>query len=154
MKKLIFILFAVLVFPIIMFAQGEAIDQAKQSFVDDLMSGLQQFFDFVNWLFVVTFIFIAFLVNVSIEKSKNNPIAKWLKKYIGTAWVSFIIGLILAGLFYWGFNYTERLEGIGLFFSILLSMVIYQIGIKKVLQYIGLLPKEEKASVNNPANPI
>lgn len=103
---------------------------------NNLYEGLEQFYGYVNWLFIIVFILSAWIMNDSIE-AKNKVIKlNWFEK-IPKIIRSLFIGIIWAVFFYWAFGYDNRKEVTGLVFSMLMSMVLYKCGIDYILKLIS-----------------
>jgi len=97
---------------------------------------IKSFIYFINWLFVVVFILLAWLINDTAEAKNKATWFSWFDKIPKTL-RSLAIGLLLAALFYWGFGYSSRTEVMSLIFSVIVTMVIYKIGVDKVLRWIS-----------------
>ena len=99
-------------------------------------NAIKAFIAFVNWLFVIVFILLAWLINDTAENKNGANWFNWFNR-IPKILRSLGIGLLLAAVFYWGFNYHHRQEVMGLMFSIVVTMVIYKIGVDKVLRWVS-----------------
>ena len=97
---------------------------------------IKAFIYFIYWLFVVVFILLAWLINDTAAAKNKLTWFSWFDKIPKTL-RSLGIGLLLAALFYWGFGYSGRTEVMSLIFSVIVTMVIYKIGIDKVLKWIS-----------------
>ena len=135
MKTLLFLILS-LVFSITIVAQEAIPDVIKESFIDHIISGSTSFINMINWLFVVVFIIICWLIN---DISASEEKFKWLNWYAKIPKIlrSLISGILLMTVFYWAFQYKTRIEVVEMLFSILFSMVIYKIGIDKVLNWVS-----------------
>lgn len=131
-----------LTFIVILFSMGfcMAIDNLppdiKQSLFDNLQVGLQSFLGMINWLYVIVFIIISWLINDATDAENKFMWLSWYGK-IPKVLRSLVFGILLIGIFYWAFNYTTRIEVINMLFSLLASMILYKFGIDKILRFIS-----------------
>jgi len=100
---------------------------------EQIYSGFIEMLNYVDWLFVATFIISTWLINTYTFRVKNKSFV------ISKSYLILIWGLILSILFYILF----RDEGVSgkeyfksMFFSIIFSMVSYKLGIDKFFNYI------------------
>jgi hypothetical protein len=109
-----------------------------ESLVSNVKDGFLTFILFVNWLYMTVFILSAWLIND--VSDAVNPSTKWMNWFnkIPKILRSIIIGIVWAIVFYWGFEYESRIEVMEMVFSMLLGMVLYRIGINKVLKWISI----------------
>lgn len=109
----------------------------EPTLVENIQNGVITFINFVNWLYMVVFILSAWLLNdITEAKNKVTKFMNWFNS-IPKALRSFVIGIAWIFLFAWGFRYDTRIEVMGMIFSLLLSMVVYQYGIKKILAWVS-----------------
>jgi len=139
MKKLIsFLIIMLVAFSYAAFSQDASTTQENfnSGIVQSIYQSVQTFLKYLNFTFIITFILAAWIINDSIDAENFANNAAFLNK-IPRVIRSFFIGLGIAAIFIWGFQYSKRIEVMSLFFSILVSMVIYQIGIKNFLRFIS-----------------
>jgi len=108
----------------------------QQSFFDSLQVGIMAFLNMLNWLYVVVFIIVSWLINDATDADNKFY---WLRWYSLVPKIirSLISGLLLIVLFYWAFNYHTRIEVVNMIFSLLFSMVLYKFGIDRILRFIS-----------------
>lgn len=109
----------------------------QESLTGNIKDGILTFIYFVNWLYMVVFVLSAWLINDSTEST--NKLTKFMSWFNGVpkAARSFCIGILWMVIFGWGFRYDTRLDVMSLIFSLILAMVIYQYGVKKILEWIS-----------------
>lgn len=100
----------------------------ETTFISQILSGITQFFQSVNWLFVIVFIVVSWLLNEGTESESSFRWLNWLKK-IPKAWRTFMGGLILAVLFAFLYDIRSKIDFASLIYSLLVSMVIWKLGI-------------------------
>lgn len=108
----------------------------EQNISNNIKDALIEFGQFLNYIFIITFILIAWVINDSIDAENFGSNTTFLNR-IPRVLRSLIIGVLIAFVFIWGFEYNKRIEIMSLFFSLIVSMVIYQVGIKKALRFIS-----------------
>lgn len=108
----------------------------QQSFFESLQIGFQLFLGMINWLYVVVFIIVSWLVNDATEAENKFEWLAWYSK-VPKVLRSLFSGLILMAVFYWAFSYSTRIEVVNMLFSLLLSMVLYKFGIDRILRFIS-----------------
>lgn len=108
----------------------------EQSFWQQLWNGFNSFISVINWLYVVCFILICWLVN---DFSDSTNKAKWL------GWLSnvpkilraCVIGILLIAIFFYLFDYHGRGDVKAMFFSLIASLTIFKFGIEKFLSIVS-----------------
>ncbi len=151
-KIILFSLFllvsAVFLLPAIYFAQGDrvidsvtvntvaknSITELQATIWEKIWDAITEFINFVNWFYVLVFIIITWLIS---DHAASINRAGWLSFWdrIPKVLQSLIIGFLLIPLFYWGFSYSGRHDVMSMLFSMLAGMVIYKIGIYKLLSW-------------------
>lgn len=109
----------------------------EQTIIQSIQEGFLNFLRMVNWLFVVVFIILAWLINDTAEST--NKYTTWLNWWsaIPKAFRTLIAGFILIAIFAWAFDYNTKQEITEMLFGIIVSMVIYKIGIKQFLTWVS-----------------
>lgn len=134
MKRFILTLVSLTLFYTIGFSQ--VLSDGEMIAVNNLLEGFKIIFSYINWVFLIIFIVVAWLIN-DITDAKN--IASWLLwlKPIPKAIRALIVGILLIILFTWVFKLKTPFEIFKLIISLLFSMVVFKIGIDKVLKAIS-----------------
>lgn len=114
----------------------QAQKEVSESIIQHIKDGTLSFLDLINWLYIVIFVIIAWLINDTSEATNTGIWLNWFAK-IPKGLRTFIIGLLLAMAFYWMFSYNTRLDVFGLFCSLIFGMVVYKIGIDQIFAYIS-----------------
>ena len=109
----------------------------EQSIITQLTDGFMLFSQMINWLFIVVFIIMAWITNDSAEANNAHSWFSWYAK-IPKVLRTLIFGILLALLFAWTFEYSQRLDVFKMLMSILLGMVVFKIGIEKALRFISV----------------
>ena len=91
-----------------------------------LTQALNQVLVMTNWVYVITFILLTILFN---EYTEAKTMGKWLNwlKPIPRFFRAVFMGIILILLFYFGFQYHTRADVTGLFFGIIMALLLYQL---------------------------
>lgn len=133
MKNLTFIISLLLLFCVSAFGQEpETVESFSLSAITDSVKLL---INSVNWLFVLVFMLVTWLLNDTSEATNTKQIA-WFTR-IPKAIRALFIGLAFIWLFAWVDQTTTR-EGIfKLILSLLMAMVIFKFGIDRILRYIS-----------------
>lgn len=116
-------------------AIGQELKTVESFSISAIVDSIKLLVASVNWLFVIVFILTAWLVNDTSEAT-NTVTATWFTK-IPKSVRALVIGLLCVVLFAWVNQTHSREEIFKLIISLLLSMVIYKFGIKKVLRFIS-----------------
>jgi hypothetical protein len=102
----------------------------------NLFKGVVDLFNMVNWLFVVVYMLSMWLINEYTDSNKKGKKLNRVRLVPKFARVV-IWGALLAGFFFWAFRYDTREDVVELFFSILVSMLIYRLGIRKIFDWLS-----------------
>ena len=104
----------------------------EELFYTKLWEAVQLFFDGIHWLFVLVFMIITWLVlEVTAKLLKQKKLDKWV---ITVA--VFALGLILSSLYAYVYDLQNKVDIANLFYSVLMGMVIYKVGIDRLLALI------------------
>ncbi len=107
----------------------------EENIIQNITGSFTEILDIVNWIFVAVTILLAWLVNELIKKVTMPKWLKWFKNL--NSWRALTIGtVILIPLFAFFGRFTTREEYFGLFISLMISMILYAIGIKTVLEWV------------------
>lgn len=99
----------------------------------EFWEGVKYYLSFVNWLFVVCFMFWGFVVNTATDKAaKKSEKPSFLQK-IPTRFRMILLGVMIAVAFVWLFDIKEKNDYAKLFFSIPLAMFIWSIFFKNIV---------------------
>lgn len=91
---------------------------------------------YVNKLFMVAFIIMAGIINMYAKATNKAEKLNFLNRFT-SLWI-LLFGFILAGFFWWVFDYRSKLDVIGLVLAIFLSMGIYKLfGFDKILKWVS-----------------
>ncbi|MDD5358564.1 MAG: hypothetical protein PHX80_05415 [Candidatus Nanoarchaeia archaeon] len=90
----------------------------------------------VNWLYILIFMLLAYLINDFTDATNVANWLTWLSK-IPKAIRSLIIGLLLIIVFAWAFGLPSRFDVFRMLLSLLMAMVIYKFGIDKAFKWIS-----------------
>lgn len=110
-------------------------ENVSTQIVTSFWDGVIEFWGMLDMLFIVTFIILSSGLNFySLAENKASWL-NFLRKVPTTIWV-LIFGFIIAILF-WALldRYNSREDVMGLIMSIFVSMIIYKIGINRLLQW-------------------
>jgi hypothetical protein len=116
----------------------------EATFIAQLWSGIEAFFTSINWLFVVIFIIIMWLMNEGTDSKNTFSWLDWLQP-IPKAWRTFIGGLLLATVFAFFYDIKAKADYAGLLYSVLIGMVIWKLGINSVFEWF-----KQKVWLTNP----
>jgi hypothetical protein len=110
----------------------------EETIIQSITDSFSNILDVVNWAYVAVTILLTWLVN---ELIKTITMPKWLKWFKNlNAWRALTIGSVfLIPLFAFFGRFQSREEYYGLFISLMLSMILYAIGIKSVLKWVKTL---------------
>lgn len=137
MKKLISILlFSML--SLVVFCQAVPADTAPGDtlLINNLFDAVKQIFSYVNWVFLIIFIVVTWLINDVTDAENCAQWLTWFSKIPKVIRV-LIFGVLQIMFFAWAFEATARIELFKLMLSLLFSMVVYKIGINKFLKAIS-----------------
>jgi len=107
----------------------------EETIIQSITSSFGEVLHLINWIFVVVTILLSWLVNELVQKFTMPKWLRWFKNL--NAWRALTIGtFILMPLFAYFGRFTVREEYFGLFISLMVSMIIYAIGIKTVIGWV------------------
>lgn len=98
--------------------------QIMQEILQRFPGAIKSFLDNVNWLFVVVHMLLAKITISTIKAYWSVKHKEFYSIYV------FVLGLLVAILFAWAFDITEKADIVKLFFGIIVSMVVYKFGPK------------------------
>lgn len=101
--------------------------------MNNFMEGVKYYLSYVNWLFVVCFMFWGFVINTATNKAAKKTEKTVVLKKIPTRFRMIILGIGLAFIFVWLFDIETKDEYAKLFFSIPLAMFIWSMFFKKMV---------------------
>ena len=116
-------------------ATGSPSQDIEKTIVDHFVQAVKDFLGYVDWLFMVVFIVITWLINGAVCDKNKFGWLDWMQK-IPRLLIALGIGLILTVAFYYLFDYSGIIGIRTMLMSLLLSMVVYKIGIDKFLKWI------------------
>lgn len=108
----------------------------EETVFESIINGAMEFLGMINWLFVVVFIIVAWLMNDTAEATNGASWFSWWAK-IPKVLRTLIAGVLLMGAFVFLFDYRTKPEITEMLFGIVMSMVIYKIGLDKFLRWIS-----------------
>ena len=108
----------------------------NESVINGIKKGTFTFISLINWLFIVVFIVITWLFNDTVDAKNTATKLNWFSK-IPKMLRSFLMGILIAVIFYWVFGYNTRIDIFALFCSLISGMVLYKIGIDKIFKFIS-----------------
>lgn len=136
MKNLTLIISLLLCFGIAVFSQDPLSGQTVESFsLSIIIDSLKQLIVSVNWLFVIVFMLVTWLVNDTSEAINTNS-PNWFNK-IPKVIRALFIGILGIIIFAWTNQVQSRSEIFKLILSLLMAMVIFKFGINKILRYLS-----------------
>ncbi len=136
MKNLTLIISLLFCFGIAVFSQDPLSGQTVESFsLSIIIDSLKQLIVSVNWLFVIVFMLVTWLVNDTSEAINTNS-PNWFNK-IPKVIRALFIGILGIILFAWSNQVQSRSEIFKLILSLLMAMVIFKFGINKILRYLS-----------------
>jgi hypothetical protein len=112
-------------------------ENIDQNFLQELWSGVSQFFALINWLFIVVFMLSAWIANDTIDSVNTHTRWADFLKTVPKILRSLVLGIFWILLFAWGFRYINRTDILAMIFSLVLSSFLYQVGINKVFRWIS-----------------
>ena len=108
----------------------------EQEYLLRFKEGIVMFLDMANWAFVAFFMIWTVILNMTVKKSltqkKDTKAVKLLNRVPKAYWI-LLQGFILAGIWAYFFRLHTREDFAGLFFSITIAMVVWKMGIQKIL---------------------
>jgi len=108
----------------------------EQEYLSQLTDGIKMFMDMANWAFIAFFMIWTIILNMTVKKSlaqkQEHKAVKALNKVPKAYWV-LLQGFVLSGVWAYFFRLKTREEFAGLFFSITISMVIWKMGLQKII---------------------
>lgn len=101
----------------------------EELFISKFWDAVKEFFDSINWLFMLIFMIITWLVNASLQLKK-------LEDRTLQSWFVLVIGVGLAILYAYLYDIWDKPGIAGLLYGILAGMVIWKLGISKFEEFI------------------
>jgi len=133
-------------------AVNESVLEVEEEFKENVIGGFSDLVKLLNYLFIAIFIVSAWLINDTADAENAVKWMNWWSK-VPKILRSLIIGAVWIVIFIWVFRYTAREEIFGLILSLLASMVIYKVGIDKLLRWLsvksGMKFADKKAKPQN-----
>jgi hypothetical protein len=102
----------------------------EELFISQVLEAIKLLFGSIDWFFVVVFMAITWIVTEIVNLQES----KW-KKSIITAGVA-VFGIILASLYAYVYDVGGKSDIADLFYSVMMGMIIYKIGIYKIVELI------------------
>lgn len=134
MKNLTFI-FLLILFCLPTFAQAQEPVSVETFSLNIIIDSFKQLVASVNWLFVIVFMLITWLLNDTSEATNTNYLT-WFSK-IPKAVRALIIGVVSILVFAWVYNITAKTEIFKLLLSLIMAMAVYKFGIHKAFRFIS-----------------
>lgn len=134
MKKQILLLILIVLSCLPIFAQGNL--EAETFTFSAITEAVKIFVMSVNWLYVLSFMLLSWLVNDGTEAQNATTFLNFLS-HISKTTRTLIVGTLLILVFSYFFSYNTRSDVFKMLLSLLLSMVIYKLGINKVFAFIS-----------------
>ncbi len=106
----------------------------ETTFIAQLWAGITSFFASINWLFVVLFIVVMWLLNEGADSKGTFTWLNWLQS-IPKAWRTFLGGILLATAFAFFYDLKSKVDYAGLLYSVLLGMIIWKLGINQAFEW-------------------
>ena len=137
MKKFISILLLSML-SLVVFCQAVPAESAPGDalLINNLFDAVKQILSYVNWVFLLIFIVVTWLINDVTDAENAALWLTWFSKIPKVIRV-LVFGILQILFFAWAFKATDRLELFKLVLSLLFSMVAYKIGINKILKAIS-----------------
>jgi purine-cytosine permease-like protein len=111
-------------------------DDLEKITVDKIWDGVRQFWDYLNWLYIVAFIVISGVFNMYVSAENKALSLNKMRKVPMAVWV-LLIGVLLATIFVFTFD-IKTIKGIvSLLFSLFFAMGIYKVGIDRFIKYLA-----------------
>lgn len=121
----------------------------EETIVQSITSSLGDVLDIVNWLFIAIVVLVSWLVNELVKKATMPKWLNWFKNL--NSWRALTIGtVVLIPLFAYFGRFETREEFFGLFISLMVSMVLYAIGIKYVIGWVKAIVLKIKTPAIEP----
>jgi hypothetical protein len=110
--------------------------EVDQTIMDKIKAGVMDFLKYVNWLFLVVFIGLSWLINDTAEATNVAGWFSWWAK-IPKIIRTLIAGIVQIGVFYFLFQYNSIAEVRDMVFALFAGMLIYKFGIDKFLRWVS-----------------
>jgi hypothetical protein len=132
MKTLTFIITLLLLCISPAFSQSQTVESFSLLAISD---SIKLLVSSVNWLFVIVFMLVTWLLNDTSEAT-NTLTVTWFTK-IPKAVRALILGFVCILVFAWVNQTASREEVFKLLLRLLIAMVIFKFGIDKILRFIS-----------------
>jgi len=106
----------------------------ETTFIAQLWSGITAFFTSINWLFVVVFIVVIWLLNEGTDSQNSFTWLNWLQQ-IPKGWRTFLGGILLAIIFAFFYDLKAKADFASLIYSVLLGMIVWKLGLNTVFEW-------------------
>lgn len=136
MKSLIFCFLLLLCTGMVAFSQVPETSEVEAFSIASITDAVKIFVSYINWVYVLVFMLVTWLINDSVDASNVVTWLNWLNN-VPRALRSAIIGGFLIILFMWVFKFTGRVEIFKMLLSLLLAMVIFKFGINKIFSWLS-----------------
>lgn len=111
------------------------IQDIETDVIADIKAAIMTIIGYIDWVLMITFLAICWL---TLPLSEGTNIAKWFDWWakIPKLLQSLIIGIVVTCIFWFLFDYSGKAGLITAFFTLLLDLVLYRIGIDKAIKWI------------------
>ena len=122
----------------------------ETTFIAQLWAGIETFFASINWLFLVVFVTITWLLNEGTDSCASFKWLNWLQG-IPRKWRTIISGLLMALIFAYLYDLRTKVEIAGLIYSIILGMIIWKLGLDSFFEWfkqriwMGKAPEKQQS---------
>ncbi len=115
---------------------GEVPPEVQKAAYEEAWNSVLQVIYNIDWLFLVIFIIIIGTLEMYIRATNKATWLNWLNKIPIAFWV-LIIAIILSVFYCWVFDQTSKEQIFWMVITVFISMFVYKFGIDKLLKYIG-----------------
>ena len=102
----------------------------EELFIKQVWEAIVLLFGSIDWFFVVVFMALTWLILEAVNLQET----KW-KKSIVTLFVA-VLGVVLASLYAYVYDVAGKADIADLFYSVMMGMIVYKIGIDKLFELI------------------
>lgn len=116
-------------------AVNTPIEDIETTVIDEIWAAIMTIIGYIDWVLMVTFLAICWL---TLPLSEGTNIASWFNWWakIPKLLQSLVVGILTTCAFWFMFDYSGKAGIITAFFTLLLDMILYRIGIDKAIKWI------------------
>ena len=132
---------------------GTPAQDIEKTVVEQIRIAAKQIIGYIDWVLMLTFLAVSWLTLPASEATNHFAWFYWWAK-IPKLLQSLIIGIITCCIFWFLFDYSGKAGMISAFFTLILDMILYKMGIDKAIKWIFTkfgykFDKPEENKINN-----